>query len=75
MRIYKETTVKDYGAWAGAEDFVNRLTDEEANSIDMWLDECWAEMSETELNDLLWFDSDSIIEDVLFLDIDEFWSR
>lgn len=73
MRIITEiNSIANFEAWSGGADTLNKIIDLGYEYIDM-LDEL-AEMtfgdecSETELNDWLWFDSDSIYE---YLGLDE----
>ena len=65
MKLYKEIdSVEDYEAWSGAVDTIKRLEELDAvGAIDSQLDELFPEgCSETELNDFLWFERDTIAE-------------
>lgn len=63
MKLYKEESVKTYGAWAGAVHTVDTLTDAQAEQLEAMLEDEYPDgMSETELNDLLWFEDDWIAE-------------
>ena len=62
MKITKEVTTKnDFNFWSGAVDTVDELTDEEFEQVINELDLTYpAGMTETELNDLFWFEDDFI---------------
>lgn len=63
MRIYKEVNSSyDFDFWSGAKDTVNYLLDSEVDEILFMLEDCFDEMSETELNDFFWFEDDTIAE-------------
>ena len=59
MKLYKEIdSIEDYEAWSGAVYTIKRLEE-----LDAQLDELFPEgCSETELNDFLWFECDTIAE-------------
>ena len=53
--------MRDFEGWSGAVDTLNTLTDEQKDALETNLEEFWPDgMDETSLNDLLWFDNDSI---------------
>lgn len=62
MTIYCERSLRGFKPWAGAIDFFNELV--EKNRIDELediLEELYPEgIDETELNDILWFEEDTI---------------
>ena len=64
MKIYKEVnSVYDFDFWSGAKDTVKYLLDSEVNEIISMLEMSgYDEMSETELNDFFWFETDTIAE-------------
>lgn len=69
MRIYKDISLEDFEAWSGAVDTMDTLKDLETNAnIDVWdiletcIDEFDEGMDETEVNDFLWFEIDTIAE-------------
>ena len=64
MRIIKEVTTKnDFNFWSGAVDTVDKLTDEEFETVIGELEMLNPEgIIETELNDFFWFDGDIIAE-------------
>lgn len=61
MKITSETSVKDFEFWSGAKDRAILLTDSELDQIEQTLDELYPEgMTDTELNDLFWFDFEEV---------------
>ena len=63
MRIYREIPLREFEFWAGAKDRVKYLTMEELDQIEEILEEiCPEGISETDLNDLFWFEEDLIAE-------------
>lgn len=59
MKIYKEESLRDFEFWSGARDRAKYLTDDEFDRIEAELEYQYPDgMSETELNDLFWFDFD-----------------
>ena len=64
MRIYSDTSLENFEAWSGAVDTLDRVREagkcEELESI---LEDLYPDgMSETELNDLLWFEPETVYE-------------
>lgn len=63
MKIYVETSLTDFDFWSGAKDTVKYLTDDDLEIIESSLEDAYPDgMSETEINDLFWFDDDFIAE-------------
>ena len=63
MKIYYEQSLRDFDFWGGAKDRVKYLSDEQLDTIENTLEELYPEgMSETEINDLFWFEEDTIAE-------------
>lgn len=64
MKIIYELDLNNFKAWSGAVDTLDRIINEgKTEEFESLLEECYSEgMSETELNDLLWFESDWIFE-------------
>ena len=69
MKITSEKSLVDFEAWSGAADTKNSLTDEQMRTIESSLEEAYPDgMDETDLNDFLWFDRDTIAEWLGFTD-------
>ena len=76
MKVYKEVSLRDFGFWAGAVDHVEYLTGEEMDTIEELLEGEYPEgMSETDVNDLFWFDEDTIAAWLGYADFEELTER
>lgn len=65
MKIYNEIdSIRDYEAWSGAKDTIDRLEELDAvETLDGMLDDLFPDgCSETEFNDFLWFERDEIAD-------------
>lgn len=63
MKIYSETSLKNFEFWSGAKDTVKYLTDSELDTIENTLEETYPNgISETEINDFFQFEDDYIAE-------------
>ena len=63
MKIYKEESLRNFEFWSGAKDSASRLTFEQLDQVESILEDIWPEgMEETEINDLFWFDFDTVCE-------------
>lgn len=63
MKIYTEKNLRDFEFWSGAKDIVKYLTPCELDQIESILKKCYPEgMDETAINDLFWFEEDTIAE-------------
>lgn len=72
MKLYSETKLVDFQAWSGAIDTKNTIIDhDKAEEFDDLIEEIYPDgLSETQLNDILWFDDEWIFE-TLGIKIDE----
>lgn len=61
MKIYNEG-IENYKPWSGAVDFYNEIVDAgKLDYLEQVLEDIYPDgMSETELNDLLWFEEDTV---------------
>lgn len=69
MRIYKEIELRDFEAWSGASntmETLRKLDDVVGGDVFSVLEDCLVndgiDYDETELNDFLWFETDTIAE-------------
>ena len=64
MKITIELSIRDFKAWSGATNTKNIIIDnDKAEEFDQLIEEIYPEgISDTYLNDLLWFDADWILE-------------
>ena len=72
MKITMELTLLDFNAWSGATYTRDRIIKEnKVEEFDQLIEELYPQgLSETELNDLLWFDDEWIFES-LGMEIEE----
>ena len=67
MKIYTEQSLADFKFWSGAETTAQRIWEEQGsegwNELEAILEDAYPDgMDETELNDLLWFEPETIFE-------------
>lgn len=63
MKINSEKSLSNFEFWSGAKDRAEKLTSEELDQIESILDDLYPDgMDETELNDLFWFDFETVLE-------------
>lgn len=67
MKIYKEESLSNFGWWSGAEYTARRIDEERGergwNELEAILEDAYPDgMDETELNDLLWFERETVFE-------------
>ena len=64
MRIYSEISLENFEAWSGAVDTIERVREEgKCEELESILEDLYPDgMSETELNDLLWFEPETVYE-------------
>lgn len=64
MTITYELDLQRFEAWSGAKSTLERIIDEDkCEELEQILEDIYPEgMTETQLNDLLWFDSESVYE-------------
>lgn len=60
MKITSEISIRNFDAWSGAKDTAETIINAgKANEFDSLIEELYPEgIGETELNDILWFDSE-----------------
>ena len=63
IKIYRESDLTDFEFWSGAKDTVKYLTDADLRQISSILEDSYPEgITETEVNDIFWFEDDWIAE-------------
>ena len=64
MKIYSETSLENFEAWSGAVDTLDRVREAgKCDELETILEDLYPDgMSETELNDLLWFEPKTVYE-------------
>ena len=73
MKVLSELSITDFKAWSGAIATQKRIIEEDKeNDFDSLIDELYPDgLTETQLNDILWFDSDWIFESLGIKDEEE----
>ena len=63
MKIYRECSLTDFEPWSGGADRYKVLTYEQLKQLEPILEDLFPDgASETEINDLFWFEEDYIAE-------------
>ena len=64
MKITSEISLKNFKAWSGAKDTLNKLIElDKCEDLEFILDDLYPDgLTDTQLNDILWFESDWIYE-------------
>ena len=64
MKIYSETSLENFEAWSGAVDTLDRVREAgKCDELESIFEELYPDgMSATELNDLLWFEPETVFE-------------
>ena len=63
MKIYSETSLRNFEFWSGAKDNALKLTLEQLDEVESILEDMYPEgVEETTINDIFWFDFDEVCE-------------
>lgn len=64
MKIYSETRLSDFHAWSGAKDTLERVISEgKDNLLESILEDLYPDgIDETTLNDILWFEPETVFD-------------
>ena len=63
MKIYKEESLRNFEFWSGAKKNAKEFTDEQLDQIEAILEDMYPEgMSETQINDIFWFEPETLRE-------------
>lgn len=63
MRIYREQSLWNFEFWSGARHNAEQLTAEQFDQVESILEDCYPEgIDETLINDLFWFEFETIAE-------------
>ena len=62
MKIYSEISIADFEAWSGAVNTLDRIiAEDKCDELEAVLEDLYPDgINETELNDLLWFDDETV---------------
>lgn len=63
MKIYSEINIADFKAWSGAINTLDRIiAEDKCDELEAILEDLYPDgINETELNDLLWFDDETVL--------------
>lgn len=63
MKIYSEINIADFKAWGGAINTLDRIiAEDKCDELEAILEDLYPDgINETELNDLLWFDDETVL--------------
>lgn len=63
MRIYTDKSLANFEFWSGAKSNADMLSVEQLEQVEAILEDCYPEgVDETTINDLLWFDFETVAE-------------
>ena len=63
MKVYSEVSLSNFNFWSGAKDNASELTDSQLDTIESILEDIYPDgMDETSVNDLFWFDFETVKE-------------
>ena len=64
MKITSEMSLKNFKAWSGAKDTLNKLIElDKCEELEFILEELYPDgLTDTQLNDILWFEDEWIFE-------------
>lgn len=73
MKVFTETNLLNFEAWSGAKDTKRRIIDDGKESqFESLIEEMYPDgLTETQLNDILWFESEWIFENIGISEEDE----
>lgn len=64
MKVYNEMSIRDFEAWSGAVDTKDKIiANDKEDEFDALIKELYPDgIDETQLNDILWFDDEWVLE-------------
>jgi len=73
MKVHSDLSIRDFEAWSGAVDTKKRIIDEGlCDEFDSLIEELYPDgLTDTQLNDILWFEEDWIFESLGISDEEE----
>lgn len=76
MKVYSEISLTNFEFWSGAKDTVKYLTYEELEQIEAILEDIYPDgIDETTVNDIFWFEEDTIAEWLGYNNFEEIMNR
>lgn len=71
MKIYREQSLTEFNFWSGAKKTVKYLSYDDLQIIESHLESISDDWSETNINDLFWFDDDYIANILDYKDFEQ----
>lgn len=74
MKVYQEISIRNFEGWSGAVDTIDKIViNDKEDEFDALIEELYPDgISETQLNDILWFDEEWVLESLgIYEDDDE----
>lgn len=66
VKYYVEESLRDFKAWSGGRDTLEILKElDKVEEVENYINECFTEVSDTDINDFLWFEHDFIFLELL----------
>ena len=63
MKIFSEQSLRNFEFWSGARDNANELSGEQLDALEFFIEDLYPDgIDATTLNDLMWFEFDTIKE-------------
>ena len=76
MKIFLDTSIRNFEFWSGAKDTVEELSQQDLDQIEVTLDDIYPEgMTDAQLNDIFWFERDFIAECLGYQNWEEFVNK
>ena len=79
MKYQVEDTIHHFHFWGGAKDTIEELTADEMDSLEQLIEEMFCDSDElptdTDINDFVWFERDTIAQHLGYDDFDELMHR
>ena len=74
MSIITETRLLDFKFWGGAVPVAKRLTLQELDQLEQWLEEDGTPLHAVDINDFFWFETEYVLK-AIHVDENTFWAR
>ena len=72
VKYYVVENLRDFKAWSGGIDTLKKLIElNKVEEVESYIEECFENPSDTDINDFLWFESDFIFGELLQLTEEE----
>lgn len=77
MTVCEHMSIGGFEPWGGAVDFFERLNSADIIALDYYFDELTEKcpLTETQINDVLWFEDEFLITEILGETVEDFYNR